>query len=86
MDIATLFDRSELRLPIWRLLGGDLAQREDQADMVKLADTVHLIFGEHHPARRARRICAMYFLYPTAFEEPCRVGGFARVGETDCDC
>lgn len=44
---------------------------EDQSDMVKLADTAHLIFGQNHPAHRARQTCAMYFLYPTAFEENC---------------
>jgi len=44
---------------------------EDHSDMVKIADAAQLIFGPHHPARRARRTCAMYFLYPTAFEEGC---------------
>merc|ERR1719282_1885877 len=44
---------------------------EDQSDMVKVANTAHLIFGKHHPVHRARRTCAMYFLYPTAFEENC---------------
>jgi len=44
---------------------------EDASDLVKLADTAHLIFGPQHPARRAEHVCAMYFIYPTAFEENC---------------
>lgn len=44
---------------------------EDQSDLVKIADTAHLIFGPHHPVRRCRQTVAMYFLYPTAFEEGC---------------
>mmetsp|Transcript_63435 Transcript_63435/g.137326 ORF Transcript_63435/g.137326 Transcript_63435/m.137326 type:complete len:691 (+) Transcript_63435:53-2125(+) len=44
---------------------------EDHSDMVKLADSAHLIFGPHHPLRRARVCCGMYFLYPTSFEEGC---------------
>jgi len=44
---------------------------EDHSDMLKIADTAHLIFGPHHPVRRARRVCAMYHLYPTAFQENC---------------
>jgi hypothetical protein len=44
---------------------------EDQTDLVKLADTVHLVFGQHHPARRAKRTVGMFFLYPTGFEENC---------------
>lgn len=44
---------------------------EDHSDMVKLADTAHLVFGPNHPSRRARHIAAMYFLYPTPFEENC---------------
>lgn len=44
---------------------------EDSTDLVKLADTVHLIFGQHHPARRAKRTVGMFFLYPTGFEENC---------------
>jgi len=44
---------------------------EDHSDLNKVADTAHLIFGPQHPARRARNCCAMYFLYPTAFEENC---------------
>jgi len=44
---------------------------ESPVDLVKLADTAHLIFGPTHPARRAKRCVSMYFLYPTAFEENC---------------
>uniref|UniRef100_A0A7S4T0T8 Uncharacterized protein n=1 Tax=Alexandrium monilatum TaxID=311494 RepID=A0A7S4T0T8_9DINO len=44
---------------------------EDSTDLVKLADTAHLVFGPHHPVRRAKHVCGMYFLYPTAFEENC---------------
>jgi hypothetical protein len=43
----------------------------DSSDVRKLADTAQLIFGSNHPARRAKRVCAMYFLYPTSFEEHC---------------
>jgi len=44
---------------------------ESASDLTKIADTAHLIFGSHHPARRAKVTCAMYFLYPTGFEEGC---------------
>lgn len=44
---------------------------EDGTDMNKVAESAHLIFGESHPARRAKTVCAMYFLYPTGFEENC---------------
>lgn len=44
---------------------------EDHSDMVKIADAAHMIFGQNHPCRRAKRTCAMYFLYPTGFEENC---------------
>jgi len=44
---------------------------EDSTDMVKIADAAHIIFGEHHPVRRAKHVSGMYFLYPTAFEEGC---------------
>jgi len=44
---------------------------EDSTDLVKIADTAHLIFGPQHPARRAEHVCAMYFIYPTSFEENC---------------
>lgn len=44
---------------------------QDQTDLKKLADTAHLIFGGSHPSQRAKRVCAMYFLYPTGFEENC---------------
>jgi hypothetical protein len=43
----------------------------DSSDVKKLADTAQLIFGSNHPVHRARRVCAMYFLYPTSFEEQC---------------
>mmetsp|Transcript_65674 Transcript_65674/g.182756 ORF Transcript_65674/g.182756 Transcript_65674/m.182756 type:complete len:794 (+) Transcript_65674:58-2439(+) len=44
---------------------------ESASDLAKVADAAHLIFGPHHPLRRAKRVCAMYFLYPTGFEENC---------------
>eukprot|EP00928_Gymnodinium_smaydae_P013991 TRINITY_DN15075_c0_g1_i1.p1 TRINITY_DN15075_c0_g1~~TRINITY_DN15075_c0_g1_i1.p1 ORF type:complete len:490 (+),score=112.50 TRINITY_DN15075_c0_g1_i1:168-1472(+) len=44
---------------------------EDHSDMAKIADSAHVMFGAHHPLRRARHVSAMYFLYPTAFEEGC---------------
>lgn len=44
---------------------------ENACDLVKVADSAHLIFGPNHPARRAKRTCAMYFLYPSGFEEGC---------------
>lgn len=44
---------------------------EDRSDMMKIADAAHLIFGANHPARRAKKTAAMYFLYPTSFEESC---------------
>eukprot|EP00438_Fugacium_kawagutii_P015416 Skav221548 [mRNA] locus=scaffold1376:26409:42408:- [translate_table: standard] len=44
---------------------------EDKSDMDKLADTAHLLFSCHHPLRRADKVCAMYHLYPTGFEEHC---------------
>jgi hypothetical protein len=44
---------------------------EDSTDLVKIADTAHIIFGPTHPLWRAENVCAMYFLYPTAFEENC---------------
>lgn len=44
---------------------------EDHSDMYKIADTAHLVFGPNHPARRAKHSCAMFFLWPTAFEESC---------------
>jgi len=44
---------------------------EDSTDLAKIADTAHLIFGPQHPARRAEHVCAMYFIYPTSFEENC---------------
>ncbi|CAE7941554.1 unnamed protein product [Symbiodinium necroappetens] len=44
---------------------------EDKSDMMKIADAAHLIFGSHHPMRRAKKVCAMYHLYPTGFEEHC---------------
>jgi len=60
---------------------------EDHSDMAKMAETAHLIFGPHHPARRAKRTCGMYFLYPTAFEEGCvptmETGGDSGAGLVD---
>lgn len=44
---------------------------EDASDLVKIADAANLIFGANHPARRAEHCCAMYFIYPTGFEENC---------------
>jgi len=44
---------------------------EDHSDMMKIAESAHLIFGANHPARRARRTCGIYMLYPTPFEEGC---------------
>mmetsp|Transcript_41220 Transcript_41220/g.74528 ORF Transcript_41220/g.74528 Transcript_41220/m.74528 type:complete len:746 (-) Transcript_41220:36-2273(-) len=44
---------------------------ESWTDLEKIADTAHLMFGAQHPARRAQNTCAMYFLYPTGFEENC---------------
>eukprot|EP00933_Yihiella_yeosuensis_P039328 TRINITY_DN3329_c2_g1_i2.p1 TRINITY_DN3329_c2_g1~~TRINITY_DN3329_c2_g1_i2.p1 ORF type:complete len:551 (+),score=79.00 TRINITY_DN3329_c2_g1_i2:78-1655(+) len=44
---------------------------EGKSDLQKIADTAHLVFGEHHPIRRAKQVCGMYFLYPTGFEENC---------------
>mmetsp|Transcript_103018 Transcript_103018/g.183008 ORF Transcript_103018/g.183008 Transcript_103018/m.183008 type:complete len:685 (-) Transcript_103018:71-2125(-) len=44
---------------------------EDKSDMTKIADAAHLIFGPSHPLRRAEKVCAMYHLYPTGFEEHC---------------
>lgn len=44
---------------------------EDKSDMDKLADTAHLLFSCNHPLRRADKVCAMYHLYPTGFEEHC---------------
>eukprot|EP00929_Paragymnodinium_shiwhaense_P001707 TRINITY_DN101938_c0_g1_i1.p1 TRINITY_DN101938_c0_g1~~TRINITY_DN101938_c0_g1_i1.p1 ORF type:complete len:713 (-),score=169.48 TRINITY_DN101938_c0_g1_i1:187-2325(-) len=44
---------------------------QDKTDLLKVADSAQLIFGPSHPARRAKRTCAMYFLYPTGFEEHC---------------
>jgi len=44
---------------------------EDKSDMDKVADTAHLLFSGQHPLRRARKVCAMYHLYPTGFEEHC---------------
>jgi len=44
---------------------------EDKSDMDKIADSVHMLFSSQHPLRRARKVCAMYHLYPTGFEEHC---------------
>lgn len=60
---------------------------EDHSDMVKIADTAHLIFGASHPLRRAKKYCSMFFLYPTAFEESCvpteQTGGDNGAGLVD---
>jgi hypothetical protein len=60
---------------------------EDHSDMLKIADTAHLVLGANHPARRAKKTCAMYFLYPTAFEESCipteQTGGDGGAGLID---
>jgi len=60
---------------------------EDHSDMIKVAQMAHLAFGAHHPVRRARRACAMYLLYPTAFEEGCvptmETGGDKGAGLVD---
>ena len=29
---------------------------EDKSDMMKIADAAHLIFGSHHPMRRAKKV------------------------------
>mmetsp|Transcript_49572 Transcript_49572/g.118054 ORF Transcript_49572/g.118054 Transcript_49572/m.118054 type:complete len:734 (+) Transcript_49572:71-2272(+) len=44
---------------------------ESWTDLEKIADSAHLLFGAHHPCRRAKNTCGMYFLYPTGFEENC---------------
>merc|ERR1719440_2623721 len=60
---------------------------EDHSDMMKVSQTAHLVFGANHPARRAKNWCAMYFLYPTAFEESCvptaQTGGDNGAGLVD---
>lgn len=74
-SISDTFFESFLDMAVCPQLGTDYevwtVYIEDHSDMMKIADTAHLIFGASHPARRARRTCAMYFLYPTAFEEGC---------------
>ncbi|CAE8669272.1 unnamed protein product, partial [Polarella glacialis] len=44
---------------------------EAPSDLAKMADMAHQVFGAQHPMRRAKKVCGMYFLYPTAFEEGC---------------
>jgi len=44
---------------------------QDHSDILKIAESAHLMFGPNHPIRRARHTVGMYFLYPTAFEEGC---------------
>jgi len=60
---------------------------EDHSDMLKVAGSAQLAFGAHHPVRRARHTCAMYLLYPTAFEEGCvptmETGGDKGAGLVD---
>eukprot|EP00392_Amoebophrya_sp_AT5.2_P012199 g12297.t1 len=41
---------------------------EDKNDCETLAKSLHLVFGENHPVRRAKRVCAMFFLQPTGFD------------------
>eukprot|EP00397_Hematodinium_sp_SG-2012_P017184 GEMP01017560.1.p1 GENE.GEMP01017560.1~~GEMP01017560.1.p1 ORF type:complete len:602 (+),score=112.41 GEMP01017560.1:33-1838(+) len=40
---------------------------EEASDMTKMAESAHHIFATH-PARRAKNLVAMYFLYPTGFD------------------
>lgn len=72
---STLFLQSFIELSVQPRLGLDYEVWsvfvEDSSDLVKIADTAHLIFGPHHPVRRAQHVCAMYFIYPTSFEENC---------------
>lgn len=74
-SVSDLFVNSFLDLAVVPALGNNYevwtVYIEDQSDLIKLADTAHLVFGPSHPLRRARHTCAMYFLYPTAFEENC---------------
>lgn len=74
-SVSDVFLESFVDMAVRPRLGNDYevwtVYVEDQSDIVKLADSVHLIFGASHPVRRALRTCAMYFLYPTAFEERC---------------
>lgn len=60
---------------------------EDHSDMAKIAESANLIFGPTHPARRAKKYCSMFFLYPTAFEESCvpteQTGGDKGAGLVD---
>ncbi|CAD7948731.1 unnamed protein product [Amoebophrya sp. A25] len=37
-------------------------------ECVILSKSLHLIFGKNHPARRAERIAAFYFLHPSSFD------------------
>eukprot|EP00928_Gymnodinium_smaydae_P088915 TRINITY_DN72950_c0_g1_i1.p1 TRINITY_DN72950_c0_g1~~TRINITY_DN72950_c0_g1_i1.p1 ORF type:complete len:725 (+),score=109.46 TRINITY_DN72950_c0_g1_i1:62-2236(+) len=73
--VSDLFIDSFIDSTIKPELGGNFevwtVYVENSIDLCKLADTAHLIFGPNHPARRARNTCAMYFLYPTGFEENC---------------
>ena len=43
---------------------------EDKSDMMKIADAAHLIFGSHHPMRRAKKVTWILgqfaALFPTA--------------------
>ncbi|CAK0903201.1 unnamed protein product [Prorocentrum cordatum] len=74
-SVSDLFLESFVDMAVVPQLGTDYevwtVYVEDQTDLVKLADTVHLVFGQHHPARRAKRTVGMFFLYPTGFEENC---------------
>jgi len=62
---AAVVPRIGLNYEVWSVFV------EDSTDLVKIGDAAHLIFGPHHPARRAEHVCAMYFIYPTSFEENC---------------
>ncbi|CAD7946551.1 unnamed protein product [Amoebophrya sp. A120] len=41
---------------------------EDRHDCENLANSLHLIFGDHHPCRRAKNVVSMFFLQPTGFD------------------
>ncbi|CAD7955060.1 unnamed protein product [Amoebophrya sp. A25] len=41
---------------------------EDKADCERLADSMHLLFPDTHPAKRAKNVVGMYFLQPTGFD------------------
>ena len=41
---------------------------EDKNDCEKLADSMHLLFHDCHPVKRAKNVVGMYFLQPTGFD------------------